>query len=292
MPVCDTTNIDIIYDNECLGDSLSKINNNFLNLETSLSALRARTDNKVEVRTFFYYGPNAQSDPRSGMADNQTSRPSDMTIMAFVNSPAALNLPTISKLNDVAYVIYQKTGFLNSNLTSITTDYTFGNVTTDVFNQFAPTFVIWKLTCQASRFYTIDAGFPKITRAQTDGNVNTWNQPQLWNQTIPYQNVVVTQRSINTTYTPVPGAVISGPAAATTLKGTLGKCWVAQEVYGIYNIRWIIFRNWLYNEGPLWLQNLYDMYSERFAGWISNKPIIKIFIRKLMNIVVNKRIKY
>ena len=291
MPVCDTTNISVIFDNECLGDSLSKINNNFLNLETSLSALRFRTDSRVEVRTFFYYGPNAQSDPRSGMADNQTSRPSDMTIMAFVNSPGALNLPAISKPNDIAYVIYQKTGFLNSNLTGITTDYTFGDVTTDVFNQFAPTFVIWKLTCQSSKFYTVDAGFPKITRAQTDGNVNTWNQPQLWNQTVPYQNVVVTQRSVNTSYNPVPGPVTSGPTPAISFKGTLGKCWVAQEVYGIYNIKWIVFRNWLYSEGPPWLQNLYDRYSERFAIWISDKPTIKTVIRKFMDIVVNKRIK-
>jgi hypothetical protein len=291
MPVCDTTNISTIYDNECLGDSLSKINNNFLNLEASLSALRFRTDSKVEIRTFFYYGPNAQSDPRSGMADNQTSRPSDMTIMAFVNSPTQLNLPTISKPNDVAYVIYQKTGFLNSNLTGITTDYMFGDVTSDVFNQFAPTFVIWKLTCQTSKFYTVDAGFPKITRAQTDGNVNTWNQPQLWNQSVPFQDVVVTQRSTSTSYTPVPGPVTAGPPAAITYKGGIGKCWVAQEVYGIYNIKWIIFRDWLYSEGPYWLQNTYNRYSEGFASWISDKPVIKTVIRKLMDIVVNKRIK-
>jgi hypothetical protein len=326
MGVVCNTNIEEIFDNECLSDSLLKINNNFLNLEGSICELRQRVDSQVEVRTFFYYGPNAASNPASGMVDGGTSRPSDMTIQAFVNSPTELNLPPVSKPKDVAYVIYQKTGFLSSTnfgagggsvvvtnqiftpssptglsygvwynvkdyfsasafsngiITSIGTitlsfrpfvnapsipyvyrasgrpaskvlfrlnrwddtyvewnqqtitfaegttdnklvvstqsrpfqgyetaqfrfDYTGGNIprgvtgirqnaapikgnfttTGDINYRFSPVFIIWRLTCQDSLFYTVDTGFPKFSRAQQSfaGNAATWNNPQIWTE--------------------------------------------------------------------------------------------------------------
>lgn len=324
--VCET-NIDEIFDNECLSDSLLKINNNFLNLENSICELRQRVDSQVDVRTFFYYGPNAANNPASGMVDGATSRPSNITIQTFVNSPSELDLPAISKPGDVAYVIYQKTGFLsstnfgarggavvvtnqiltpsspvglsfgvwyntidyfsasafsngslvglgtitlsfrafpaapsvpyvyrasgrpagksifglfnrwddtyvdwdqvsityaegtNNNKVAVRTqsrpfqsyetaqfrfDYTGpniprnitgirvnaapikGNFTTtgDINYQFSPVFIIWRLTCQDSLFYTVDTGFPKFSRAQQSpvGNAVTWNNPQIWTE--------------------------------------------------------------------------------------------------------------
>lgn len=113
MPAC-TEYIKTIYPDECVGDSLSTINNNFSALQVVTCELEQRFDKTKQVRTFFYYGPNANLDATSGMMDNSTSRPSDLTIQAFVNSPEQLNLPLISKDGDVAYVVYQKTGFKNS----------------------------------------------------------------------------------------------------------------------------------------------------------------------------------
>jgi hypothetical protein len=51
------------------------------------------------------------------MDDFQISRPSNMTIEAFVNSPSQLNVPSISNVGDISYVVYQKTGFTGSNPT-------------------------------------------------------------------------------------------------------------------------------------------------------------------------------
>lgn len=66
-------------------------------------------------------------------------------------------------------------------------------------------------------------------------------------------------------------------------------CWVAREVYGVDNIKWVLFRNWLYGEnGPKWLQKLYTKFGERFANWISDKPFIKKIIRNLMDFIINK----
>jgi hypothetical protein len=63
----------------------------------------------------------------------------------------------------------------------------------------------------------------------------------------------------------------------------MGKCWVAREVYGIENPKWLMFRTWLENDAPAWFRNLYIKYGERFAKFISNKPVLKTIIRKWMN---------
>tara|TARA_R100000654_G_scaffold13087_1_gene28498 strand:- start:118 stop:1809 length:1692 start_codon:yes stop_codon:yes gene_type:complete len=68
--------------------------------------------------------------------------------------------------------------------------------------------------------------------------------------------------------------------------GTIGAaliCWVAREVYGAQNPQWIQFRNWMLNDSPSWFLNLYIKYGERFAKFISNKPVLKNIIRKWMN---------
>jgi hypothetical protein len=64
--------------------------------------------------------------------------------------------------------------------------------------------------------------------------------------------------------------------------GAVG-CWVAREVYGTEDLRWLLFRHWLFNIGPAWLKNLYMRHGERFAKWIADKPRIKSVIRRLMD---------
>ena len=60
-------------------------------------------------------------------------------------------------------------------------------------------------------------------------------------------------------------------------------CWVAREVYGIDNPKWLEFREWMLNDSPSWFRNLYLKYGERTAKFISNKPRIKSIIRNWMN---------
>ena len=72
------------------------------------------------------------------------------------------------------------------------------------------------------------------------------------------------------------------------LGGALGSaailgCWVAQEVYGIMNPTWLLFREWLENDAPKWFLRLYLKHGERFAAWISDKPRLKKAIRWWMD---------
>lgn len=64
-------------------------------------------------------------------------------------------------------------------------------------------------------------------------------------------------------------------------------CWVAREVYGETNPRWIQFREWLMVKAPSWFRKLYIKYGEGFAKWLKNKPRIKNLIRKWMDSRIN-----
>ena len=74
-----------------------------------------------------------------------------------------------------------------------------------------------------------------------------------------------------------PGGVIGGrPVKPAT-------CWVAREVYGVDNPKWLQFREWMLTEASDILRNYYIEYGERIAEWIRNKPRIKAIIRKWMD---------
>lgn len=180
-----------ISESECVGESLQKINLNFQNLETVTCNLKEKIEAMKTVRTFFYYGVNARTNVQQEFGS--VSRPSNSVIYNFLNNTDSLNLPSISYPGDIAYVIYQKTGFLNNQLFNITTDYSFSTtnsfinntpnrVTTDIDNEFAPIFVIWKYTYNRdNNAYEIDDNFPKFVRnlAEDIAGVN-WNNPTAW----------------------------------------------------------------------------------------------------------------
>ena len=64
-------------------------------------------------------------------------------------------------------------------------------------------------------------------------------------------------------------------------------CWVAREVYGVDNPKWLMFREWLFDDAPSWFYKLYIKHGEQFAKFISNKPKLKSFIRSWMDSRIN-----
>ena len=80
-------------------------------------------------------------------------------------------------------------------------------------------------------------------------------------------------------------------SAVGGLIGTLGAaaiqfCWVAREVYGVSDLRWVKFRYWMLDDSPRWLHWLYLNYGESFAKFIKNKPIIKGILKRFMDKVI------
>lgn len=72
-------------------------------------------------------------------------------------------------------------------------------------------------------------------------------------------------------------------AAGAQIAGGLGLCWVAREVYGEEDGRWVQFRAWLLNDAPKWLLNLYAKHGEWFAGVVRKAPVLKRALRPLMD---------
>jgi len=209
---CD--NIDLIQPSESIGSSLIKINNNFNTLRTTACNIEKELTRTVNTRTFFYYGPNSATNSSSGVDDNVTSYPSKNSIQNFVN--IELSLPTISESEDIVYVIYQKTGWVNEKIITQrdgkgTAKYTrviqvpqyrkigisrwvltgYVNTTVDYYNSYnwsrsiedqyinyAPIYIIYKLTFKDGT-YTVDQGFPKFSRATTASS-EQWNNPKAW----------------------------------------------------------------------------------------------------------------
>ncbi len=87
------------------------------------------------------------------------------------------------------------------------------------------------------------------------------------------------------------GAIWGGALSAVGQLGgaAITKCWVAREVYGKDNPEWVVFRNWLESEAPEWLDTLYTEEGERFAKFISDKPMLKSVVKMAMDVVVKPR---
>jgi polysaccharide export outer membrane protein len=65
-----------------------------------------------------------------------------------------------------------------------------------------------------------------------------------------------------------------------------GICWVAREVYGEENPKWLLFRAWLLTEAPDWLRDAYHTHGEAFAAWIHDKPLVKLAVRAVMDSIL------
>jgi hypothetical protein len=60
-------------------------------------------------------------------------------------------------------------------------------------------------------------------------------------------------------------------------------CWVAREVYGVHDPRWLAFRQWMVWKAPAWLQHLYLERGEDFAVWLQDRPAAKAAVRLAMD---------
>lgn len=63
-------------------------------------------------------------------------------------------------------------------------------------------------------------------------------------------------------------------------------CWVAREVYGVHDPRWLEFRGWMTWQAPRWLQDVYATHGERIAGWLHERPVAKAAVRSVMELAL------
>jgi hypothetical protein len=75
------------------------------------------------------------------------------------------------------------------------------------------------------------------------------------------------------------GSILGGVATGA---GLAYACWVAREVFGMFDLRWIQFRTWVMLDSPSWFKKLYIRHGEKFAEWIKDKPWLKKVIKSWM----------
>lgn len=79
------------------------------------------------------------------------------------------------------------------------------------------------------------------------------------------------------------GGVQGGPGMPGGGLGAGGFCWVAREVYGVHDPRWLAFREWMIWEAPLWLQRVYANHGEAIATWLRSRPAARVAVRLMMD---------
>ncbi len=62
-----------------------------------------------------------------------------------------------------------------------------------------------------------------------------------------------------------------------------GMCWVAREVYGEDDPKWLQFREWVIGYSPNWFYNAYSKYGEKVAKVVAKVPALKLVIRPFMD---------
>lgn len=71
-----------------------------------------------------------------------------------------------------------------------------------------------------------------------------------------------------------------------------GGCWVAREIYGIDDPKWIMAREFIFFEwkGPIakMVQRFYTKYGERIAEFIKHHPYFKVLLKPLFDLAVKK----
>lgn len=92
----------------------------------------------------------------------------------------------------------------------------------------------------------------------------------------------------NATLGPIGGGGAAQGLVWLFLNGAPLLCYVAREVYGLNNPKWIQFRYWLLNSSPKLFKKLYINHGQDVAKFISNKPILKTAIRFWMDYIIKK----
>lgn len=63
-------------------------------------------------------------------------------------------------------------------------------------------------------------------------------------------------------------------------------CWVAREVYGAHDPRWVRFRGWMRFQAPEWLLDAYVAHGAEAAAWLHDKPVAKWSLRQAMDLAI------
>ena len=90
----------------------------------------------------------------------------------------------------------------------------------------------------------------------------------------------------------VKGPVLTNVTADTLVSGgPAPECWVARAAFGESDIRWMIFREWLLEDAPLWFRHLYIRHGEFIGAWLTGHERARRVVRTLMMPAINRKLR-
>lgn len=137
----------------------------------------------------------------------------------------------------------------------------------------------------------------QITARLTNIVGNNSNVPDVLNPLLTSARIIALKTIAKNAFDNAEKAINTQAAAVTALSQSnplpapgIG-CWVARAVYGPDNPRWILFRQWLFGNGPVpevrtLLQKLYMRYGEGFARVVDKSPCLRSVLRVLMDLAL------
>jgi hypothetical protein len=86
------------------------------------------------------------------------------------------------------------------------------------------------------------------------------------------------------------GPVLTSVTAGA-ITSTVDGCWVARAAFGETDVRWLIFRAWLFEDAPAWFRRLYIRYGETVGTWLAGRDGARRVVRKLMTPAINRKLR-
>ena len=99
----------------------------------------------------------------------------------------------------------------------------------------------------------------------------------------PYQKPTLVKGPVLTTVTATVKSVSGLPGGSG--------CWVARAAFGESDIRWMIFREWLLDDAPLWFRWLYNRHGELVGAWLAGRANARRVVQALMMPAVNRKLR-
>lgn len=87
------------------------------------------------------------------------------------------------------------------------------------------------------------------------------------------------------------GPVLTSVTSAKAISGALPICWVARAAFGDTDVRWLLFREWLAVDAPVWFRNLYVQRGEAVGAWLRRHGVMRLIVRALMAPAVNRTLR-
>lgn len=70
--------------------------------------------------------------------------------------------------------------------------------------------------------------------------------------------------------------------AGSIIGGFLGRCWIAREAFGLFDPRWLAFRDWLDTKAPQWFSDAYTKFGPEIADHLHHNPELKPIVQARM----------